>query len=87
MHKRTMETKVSDTPRPVRIDREKLAMAIRLKRGSRSYRDVEPEAKVYFRSLQQFETGAALPRVDTFAQICDWLGMRMEEFVIEGEAA
>ncbi|NBC16568.1 MAG: helix-turn-helix domain-containing protein [Bacteroidetes bacterium] len=61
------------------IDRGKLAGAVRAKRGERTLRDAAEDAGLNFATLSRIENENPCD-LDTFARICDWLGVPMDYF-------
>lgn len=65
-----------------RLDLEKLALLIRNKRGNRNLRDIAAEiGDVSPSTLSRVENGKT-PDMDTFLCLCDWLGVKPEEFFV-----
>jgi len=69
------------------LDRGKLALAVRLKRGERRLEDASAESGLPLSTLSRIENEKHRPDIDTYAKVCDWLGLPMDYFRMEKEAA
>lgn len=89
MHNAKRNERYTSAPRgaTIMIDYNKLAAAVRGKRGARSLRDVEPEVGVGQATIGRIERGLPCD-LDTFSRISQWLGVPMDYFrSAEKEAA
>ena len=69
------------------IDTKKLAVAIRARRGSRGLREAAVECGLALGTMSGLENEAR-PDLDTFAKVCEWIGVPMDYFRAErAEAA
>lgn len=65
------------------INFEKLAVAVRAKRGNRSIREAAEEAGIPFPTLGRVEQGKPCD-LGTFVAVCNWIGVPMDYFRTEG---
>lgn len=69
------------------LDTDKLAHAIRSKRGSQALRTTAQEIEgVSFTTLSRLEQGH-VPDVDTYVNICKWLGVSTDDFLIQSTSS
>jgi transcriptional regulator with XRE-family HTH domain len=69
------------------LDTDKLAHAIRSKRGNQALRTAAQEIEgVSFTTLSRLEQGH-VPDVDTYVNICKWLGASTDSFLTESTSA
>ncbi len=61
------------------IDTKKLAIAIRARRGRMTMRQAAKECGLSLGTISNLENESQ-PDLDTFARVCDWIGMPMDEF-------
>src|ERR1700692_4153550 len=65
------------------LDTQQLAVLLKEKRGERSLREVAQEmCNVSPATLSRIENGKMLD-VETFLQVCDWLGVTPQQFIKE----
>lgn len=68
------------------IDTKKLAVAIRARRGRLTLREAARECGIALGTMSSLENEGR-PDLDNFAKVCDWIGMPMDDFRVEREAA
>ena len=64
---------------PSTVDTERLSIAVRTRRGSRTLRDAAADAGVDKQTFSNLEKGGK-PSTDTLLTICDWLDMPADYF-------
>ena len=70
------------------INTNKLSIAVRTKRGSRSLRDIEEESGLTNATLSLIENEKVLnPTFGTLDKLCRWLDLPMDYFRIEPKKA
>ena len=63
------------------FDHEKLSIALRMKRGERSLQKAADEiGDISATTLHRIERGEQRPDLDTYAKLCDWMGVPMSYF-------
>jgi len=62
------------------INLDRLAGAIRSRRGSKPLTEVETESGVPASTLNRIEKAQSTPDLSTFSRLCDWLDMPMDYF-------
>lgn len=66
------------------LNTDKLAQAIRSKRGNIGLRQVSKEiGGISYNTLSRLEQGN-VPDVDTFIRVCKWLEMNPDDFIVDG---
>jgi len=69
------------------VNLQKLAVAIRLKRGSTGIRVAAAEADIDFAALSRVEREESTPDLDTYILLCRWLNVNFEYFVLSKKAS
>lgn len=67
------------------INLNRLATAVRTRRGSKSLKQAAEESGVSTSILNRIENEEANPGLETFAKLCDWMDMPMDYFREDGE--
>jgi len=62
------------------INLDRLAGAIRARRGSNSLKTVEEESGIPASTINRVEKADSTPDLSTFTRLCDWLDMPMDYF-------
>lgn len=69
---------------PSQVDLAKLSALLRTKRGDRGLRAIATEiGNVSASTLSRIEQGN-IPDLETFIQVCNWLGVSPDDFVLNG---
>lgn len=64
-----------------RIDLKALSVAVRTKRGVKTFRELEAVNSISWTILSKIERQAYTPGLDVYLRLCDWLEVDMNFFV------
>jgi DNA-binding XRE family transcriptional regulator len=65
------------------LDMQRLAEAIRVRRGSKSFKEAAKDIGLSELALARIEKHGVMPELATYISLCKWLDLPMEYFVWE----